>query len=62
MRGNLVDKPEGLRISVGWVQLVVHEFENLILECERIKQPSKEGYSEEFTQGVEVQCSVFPGN
>ena len=54
MRGNLVDKPEGWRISVGWVQLVVHEFENLILECERIKQSSKEGYGEEFTQGVEV--------
>ena len=27
---------------------------SLILECERIKQFSKEGYSEEFTQGVEV--------
>ena len=54
MRGNLVDKPEGWRISVRWVQLVVHEFETLILECERIKQSSKEVYSEEFTQGVEV--------
>ena len=54
MRGNLVDKPERLRIFVGWAQLVVHEFENLILECEGIKQSSKEGYCEEFTQGVEV--------
>ena len=54
MKGNLVDKPKGLRISVGWVQLVVHEFENVILECERIKQSSKEGYGQEFTQGVEV--------
>ena len=54
MRGNLVDKIERLRISVGWVQLVVHEFETLILECEMIKQSSKEGYGEEFIQGVEV--------
>ena len=54
MRGNLVDKPERLRISMGWAQLVVHKFEIFILECERIKQPSKEGYGQEFTQGVEV--------
>lgn len=54
MRDNLGDKPEGLSIPVGWVQLVIHEFETFIMECERIKQSSKEGYGEEFTQGVEV--------
>ena len=54
MRGNLVNKPERLRISMGWAQLVAHQFETLILECERIKQSLKEGYGEEFTQGVEV--------
>ena len=40
--------------SSEWAQFFVHEFETPILECKRIKQSSKEGYYEEFTQGVEM--------